>query len=103
MTPLHNRLSHRGRTDLGTDLNDYDLSFLPTPAPGPFGCEPELIEVFDLEFFDDLLLAKSRSEFQRAVIKAIGYDDFKKIEEGLQHYVTTAKSQARELLILKKS
>lgn len=100
---LHKKLTHKKRTDLGTDLNDYDLSFLPTPALGPFICEKGLIEVFDLEYFDDDLLQDSRWEFQKSLVKSIGLDDFKKIEEGLKHYVTTTKSQERELLILKKS
>jgi len=100
---LHKRLSTKGRRDLKTDLNDYDLSFLPTPAPGPFRCEENLVEVFDLEFFDKAMLNKSRQEFQGAAIKAIGFDDFQKIENGLAAYVFSAKSKEKELLILKKS
>ena len=100
---MHKRLSTKGRTDLGTDLNDYDLSFLPTPAPGPFKCEENLAEVFDLEYFSPSLLAKSRHEFQKAVIKAIGLTDFEKIEKGLSSYVFSAKSKSFEMLLLKKS
>ena len=100
---IHKRLSTKGRTDLGTDLNDYDLSFLPTPAPGPFKCEENLAEVFDLEYFSPSLLAKSRHEFQKAVIKAIGLTDFEKIEKGLSSYVFSAKSKSLEMLLLKKS
>ena len=62
---LHKRLSRKGRRDLKTDLNDYDLSFLPTPAPGPFKCEENLVEVFDLEFFDKAMLNKSRQKLEK--------------------------------------
>lgn len=100
---LHKKLTKKGRTDLGTDLNDYDLSFLPTPAPGPFGCEEELIEVFDLEYFDDSWLSFTRQEFQNKIVRKIGLDDYRKIEEGLSQYVLSAKSKSKELRILKLS
>jgi hypothetical protein len=100
---IHKRLSVKKRTDFGTDLNDYDLSFLPTPAPGPFKCEENLVDIFDLEYFSPKLLAKTRNEFQKAVIKAIGLIDFKKIENGLFSYVFSAKDKSLELLLLKKS
>lgn len=100
---IHKKLSRKGREDLNTDLNDYDLSFLPTPTPGPFRCEENLVEAFDLEYFNSDLLSKSRKEFQKSVTKAIGISDYEKIEKGLSCYVYSAKSQALEILILKKS
>lgn len=100
---LHKKLTRKGRKDLGTDLNDYDLSFLPTPGPGPFKCEEDYVEIFDLEFFDKNLLRKSRQEFQRAAIKAIGIEEFAKIERGLAAYVLSSKSKEKPLLVLKKS
>jgi hypothetical protein len=100
---LHKKLSTKARTDLNTDLNDYDLSFLPTPKKGPYGCETELVSAFDLEFFNETLLKTSRNEFQRRVIPFIGIESFKKIEEGIQQYVINPKSKDRRLFILKKS
>lgn len=96
------KLSAKGRTDLGTDLTDYDITFIANPTAGPFRIEDGYEGIYGLEYFSEDILQKSQNEFRKIVIKKIGEDNFLKIEKAIESFVRTPKND-ENIFALKKS
>lgn len=96
------KLSSKGRTDLGTDLTDYDLTFIPNPTSGPFTCEAGYETIYNLDFFSDKLFKQSRKEFQKLVLQEISKKSYEKIEKAIASFVSSPKNSI-ELFPLKES
>ena len=96
------KLSTKGRTDLGTDLTDYDITFIANPTAGPFRIEEGFDEIYNLEYFSNDLLEKSRAQFRKRIIAKIGINDYTKIENAVESFVKTPKND-KNIFALKKS
>lgn len=88
------------KVDPALGLTDYDAHFLPNPEKGPLESEPAFSSVYNLDFFSENLIRKSREEFKSLLLDDISEDDLKLIEEALASYTKSSTNVSPEKLNL---
>lgn len=90
--------------DNETSLNDYELSFIPTPVSGPIESDPIFDEYFGFEFFTQKRLHEYHAAFAKLILdRGVPLEVVMKIENCLKAFVDSSTKKKELLAILLKS